>query len=380
MKIDARLSKFIARAIVQVLAFGIFVYQMQHSINKFVEKPIVQVSSTTSISNIKMPVIYVCQDAQFDYALSNFYGYGYMNVFYSGWLSETSKISWRGKYNNMTFSDLFLKVFPHDSTSFNAGANNPEDSENYEWKKLMAVRESINPYGSCMKFTQSFGATYFSTLKKSIFRIVDPQADNPFVITSMQNGYGELGPTGNGSYDHYSYAMDITLHDSSLLVGQACANYGDSGYKACTLRTAEERFMKWLGCLPPWFPANTSLICDNTPEINVTKQSIIEMFREVDRLEIGQRFKFDSCLPPCLTMSIEMQQLKHITNLPNSAVVRINVDNKNVKVLTLAYAYDEFNLVVDVGSALGLWFGLSAISIYDSIIEVILTIFKKRYD
>ena len=76
MKIDARLSKFIARAIVQVLAFGIFVYQMQHSINKFVEKPIVQVSSTTSIANIKMPVIYVCQDAQFDYALSNFYGYG----------------------------------------------------------------------------------------------------------------------------------------------------------------------------------------------------------------------------------------------------------------------------------------------------------------
>ena len=138
--------------------------------------------------------------------------------------------------------------------------------------------------------------------------------------------------------------------------------------------------MKWLGCLPPWFPANTSLICDNTPEINVTKQSIIEMFWEVDWLEIGQRFKFDSCLPPCLTMSIEMQQLKHITNLPNSAVVRINVDNKNIKVLTLAYAYDEFNLVVDVGSALGLWFGLSAISIYDSIIEVILTIFKKRYD
>ena len=39
--------------------------------------------------------------------------------------------------------------------------------------------------------------------------------------------------------------------------------------------------------------------------------------------------------------------------------------NNEVQVITDAYAYDMFELVVDLGSALGLWLGLSALSIFD---------------
>ena len=108
--IEARICQFIARTIVQVIAIAIFVYQMHHSIKKFVEKPIVQVSSTTSIDNIQMPIIYVCQNDQYYYTVSNFYGYEYMSHFFSGQLSGTTKISWRGKHDNMTFKDIFSKI------------------------------------------------------------------------------------------------------------------------------------------------------------------------------------------------------------------------------------------------------------------------------
>ncbi len=40
-----------------------------------------------------------------------------------------------------------------------------------------------------------------------------------------------------------------------------------------------------------------------------------------------------------------------------------------VKVFTDVYAYDMFSLVVDLGSALGLWLGLSALSIFDLIVD-----------
>ena len=40
------------------------------------------------------------------------------------------------------------------------------------------------------------------------------------------------------------------------------------------------------------------------------------------------------------------------------------------KNVTDVLAYDEFSLIVDLGSALGLWLGLSALSIFDIILEM----------
>ena len=44
------------------------------------------------------------------------------------------------------------------------------------------------------------------------------------------------------------------------------------------------------------------------------------------------------------------------------------VHNNEVPIHTYVYDYDIFNLIVDLGSSLGLWLGLSALSIYDGII------------
>ena len=38
-------------------------------------------------------------------------------------------------------------------------------------------------------------------------------------------------------------------------------------------------------------------------------------------------------------------------------------------VITDTYAYDMFSLVVDLGSALGLWLGLSAVDIFGSTLD-----------
>ena len=174
--------KTILRTLVQMIAFTIFAFQMQHSIEQFVVKPEVEISSTTNIDKINMPIIYVCEDAQFDYATSNFYGYEWIENLVSGQLSDSSKITWRGKYDNITYKDLFEKLFIHNYSSFNAETYNPEDSETYEWKKVNAAKVGINPYGFCMKLNQSKGSTYFSTTQKSLFQIIDPQADNMIVI------------------------------------------------------------------------------------------------------------------------------------------------------------------------------------------------------
>ena len=51
----------------------------------------------------------------------------------------------------------------------------------------------------------------------------------------------------------------------------------------------------------------------------------------------------------------------------------------NIVILKDVYSYDLFNLVVDLGSALGLWLGLSALSIFDNILEFLRWFTKSKY-
>ena len=51
---------------------------------------------------------------------------------------------------------------------------------------------------------------------------------------------------------------------------------------------------------------------------------------------------------------------------------------ETVAVYTDVYAYDVFSLVVELGSALGLWLGFSALSMFDSITSIISMVNLKK--
>ena len=75
------------------------------------------------------------------------------------------------------------------------------------------------------------------------------------------------------------------------------------------------------------------------------------------------------CKPSCYQMKINFMLVKEITNFPKHSVLEIIFD-RDVQVYKRVYSYDVFSLVVELGSALGLWVGLSALGLLDIIIEV----------
>ena len=70
----------------------------------------------------------------------------------------------------------------------------------------------------------------------------------------------------------------------------------------------------------------------------------------------------DMCLKPCLQQKIHVI-LKDQETSPGSWATF--VFNPNVKVLTEQANYNWFNFIVDIGSSLGTWAGLSAIYLID---------------
>ena len=86
---------------------------------------------------------------------------------------------------------------------------------------------------------------------------------------------------------------------------------------------------------------------------------------------------YSKCLKPCITMDVKLKEVHVISNLAFYGGIEINIHDEEIIVYTDTYAYDMFSLVVDLGSALGLWLGLSALSIFDYVIEAL--IFSKTF-
>jgi hypothetical protein len=67
-------------------------------------------------------------------------------------------------------------------------------------------------------------------------------------------------------------------------------------------------------------------------------------------------------------MKMKLQRTRYDRNWPEKAFFKVYSKawaNKRTKV----YSYDGLNFIVDFGSALGLWMGLSCLSLLDQILE-----------
>jgi hypothetical protein len=86
--------------------------------------------------------------------------------------------------------------------------------------------------------------------------------------------------------------------------------------------------------------------------------------------------KTKDCLPPCNSTSIHIKRTLYNANVIQYAGLNLHIKDQ-VEVLKDVHSYDFFNLVVDLGSALGLWLGLSAMSIFDLIVLFVQTLKTK---
>ena len=330
---------------------------------KYMSKPIVQQTSTISPSDLDLPVpvVYVCQEGQYNYTESKTQGYNYNTNFASGELnrpnSYNESFSWKGLTKNWTFGELQTKLYKHNYSNFYI---NEYDNEGQ--KEIKTETMFFPAYGFCMKLveyspTHLYVDTY--TFSKFRFFIVDPSLQNNLMIFNVGNGKGSVGNTG-ALYDFHYYEIKIKLYDSSINEGTKCVDYKKIGssYGECIENVMENKLMEWYGCIAPWFPKRSNLVCEENKEINITNEnSKKEAINQLYFLATGQNVNlFSACLKPCVTMGLTLSELNVESDLVDVGGMEIDIHDEII-VETDVDAYDVFNLVVDLGSALGLWLG-----------------------
>ena len=138
-------------------------------------------------------------------------------------------------------------------------------------------------------------------------------------------------------------------------------------YADCVADELKRMFRPIIGCTPPW---TTGL--DDKDVCNGRVTSDIGTFR-IKWHELDRRITMSSmidhstaCLKPCFEVNIKSIFLK--AKETKRKMVLLNF-KKVVKVTRHIKVYGLIDLMVEIGSCRGLWIGLSALGVFDLVLE-----------
>ena len=154
-----------------------------------------------------------------------------------------------------------------------------------------------------------------------------------------------------------------------------CTNYGEgTQFKTiadCVAKEQEKIVKPLLGCQVPWMASpddpdmckgRLSITTENKGPFNIL---IRQTIKNILRQNIVNQFR--ACLKPCQELKAHSKlRLRKVAGTSKTVVLSFH---KRVKVTRYMNSYDMFDLVVEAGSSLGLWIGLSALGVFDLLLQ-----------
>ena len=165
-----------------------------------------------------------------------------------------------------------------------------------------------------------------------------------------------------------------------------CIAYGEEAqylsYADCVAKEHAEIFHPILGCRPPWL--STQGHPDNCKgQIFLTTKHLDNWLKKYTLdftfgFWLSGKAHSEKCLKPCKGR-FASSKMNYVKDNMTTPMVYLSFQ-KEVKVTKYVRSYDLFNLVVDVGSSLGLWIGLSIVDVFDLVLDAGIFISKWYVD
>ena len=395
MSLAAMQSVRLAKLFFQAVSFIIFAYQSILAVQKFSMANFIPSMETVDISEAKLPAIFICLKDT-DILMSNFEEQGYWSHFrfrYGDVDNQAGSVSWEGN-NSMPYKNLTSHVYSSAYKTYMAIAGNPSENWNFPGDGMSlgkGMSEIFTAFdGTCVRVeinatnnipSGPFDVNIISFDNVQIF-LADPKT-SLFYKINTDSMTGDTIESEKGS--EKSYLVDFEEIHWMEESGE-CTIYGEGAefrsLADCVANEQEQIFKPLLGCQVPWLaaPDDPNICKGRVPLTYDEKQNFVSELRSVStnikKMMIADQFK--SCLKPC-------QELKAHSKLRSNEqgeMMQMTVLSfqKRVKVTKYLKAYGLFDLVVEAGSSLGLWIGLSAIGVFDLLLhagDVVIKKFRK---
>ena len=359
------------KVLIQVLALLAFIIQLAYAIEKFLSRPSMTNGASTSIYSLGSPImIAMCRNVQFNY--SNDLGYVHGSHYFRGKTVNSSFLSWTGMTGNFTANETFLSLFEPFTDKLDVVKNN-----------ITGTDAIMLPHGVCKVFEEEPGKMIKKGHSKKGVHLTVNDLDNDYQIyvydskastkfqvsipfTNGDNILTKASPTGSVSY--YKITLEVVRHE---LDDRTCVQYpGSAGHQSfgeCVEKENQRKAMPVLGCMPAWMSGKDQ--CNRKiPQTAATTNFSLRLASLVSGSKNGLHYESEACRLPCSHILVKAKHLN--TKFGNKGkshhILLIFEDNVKIKRVVLAYGFTSF--LVEVGSSLGLWLGLSVVALFDLLV------------
>ena len=149
----------------------------------------------------------------------------------------------------------------------------------------------------------------------------------------------------------------------------SCKNYDKEEFSKCNVEELEKIWKPLIDCNPPWISLNDQcngdLILTGINDSSLFHKTYLAVIEIHEMVNYQEKRK---CITPCtvtkaLILSSEKNENRY-AKASNLTYLRLDFENEVIHTTKkLAYGSSEF--LIDMGSSLGLWFGLSVFGITD---------------
>lgn len=340
------------KIIFYILASAICAIQVYQSVDKYFQRPVIIQKSSIASSRIEKPFTQVCFKDFYNFNKGSEFGYKWMSNFLAGRISNSSKQTWKGKHGNSTFEALQEALYDKDFNQVSI----------------------TSPHQLLYVFGRGFCLETKNIMKKHIIRsnskhlrvYIDHSSTDSQIIRDQTPLI--FGPTSNSTFDYKVYKLFYEVQDNSIFEGKECVDYRkeEVNYGECNYQALKDHIFSSYNCYPPWIQQGDGNQCEKNPNRNINfkkNNTILEDLRSLNSGIMPETIQ--QCEKPCYQVKVRSEEVWMTSGWKDYASLEIHDNDDTVSIHKAIYSFDIFMLTVELGSALGLWLGLSAISFLD---------------
>ena len=348
-----------------IISFVMFCVQLRIATMNLMNPPLVDSTYERNLTVDELPLITICPVNQFVYSNFRKLSYTQLKEFLKGeiWPSNDNlhSVSWGG-HENLTFIEVLNAIY--DENVLSRISISPE---RFNSKKVYVAK-----FGYCLEiseFDPEYIEIYTRESKELRLMFTDKSYRSYFMpdISSHLGGKILIKP---GSLNNIDVQLKKFLGCDS--------NHKDEkrhDFQTCIDSEINSKIGKPLGCIPPWLSENNQ--CNETYPANFLKR-----IPEFDDEYLWPPYTFANskieakCKTSCKStkyLALEREPMSDDT----WGAAFITFD-QNVHVTEKIENYSLFQYIIDVGSSLGLWLGLSVLGLHDLLVMAV-DFFKSKF-
>ena len=350
-----------------VVSTIMFIIQLRNSLHNLLDPVVADTTETITRNKIPLPLITICPSFQIKEGKVKELGYESFVDMLNGvkTIDNITHITW--KYNDtlVTFSELFEFSVNYTTNYSQIGLHINEIAEGLQTKDKytdqLKRKFYIGHWGYCweLEHYNISNIIEIHAIPGRHFEVfVTMKDENTFLNLNTDSNSGNLMLTNS---DHQTwYSVKITKYSHvDPLHKKPCETYTNDMFEKCIDDKIQSKVKHILGCNPSWLSEQ-----DQCRELNITRsQSDLNVYTSFTIPLIFRNNLVDQfCPKACIQYNFDVKIKTIYTDMNHSIMLSFH---PNVHYTKKYLTYDFSSFLIDIGSSLGLWFGLSVFGLTD---------------